>query len=173
MVVTLAAIGVGSYLFHTYAQAWAAMADMLPIVLFILLYVFAATRDFLGMGTWISLGVAVLFVPYAAAMTMLFELLPFFEVSSFYWPVPVLIIVYALLLAFRQPATARGLAIGAVTLIVSLVFRSVDETVCAAIPVGTHFMWHILNGIMLGWMIEVYRRHMRPGRSTLSRGRRT
>jgi hypothetical protein len=173
MVVILAAIGVGSYLFHTYAQAWAAMADMLPIVLFILLYVFAATRDFLGMGTWISLGVAVLFVPYAAAMTMLFELLPFFEVSSFYWPVPVLIIVYALLLAFRQPATARGLAIGAVTLIVSLVFRSVDETVCAAIPVGTHFMWHILNGIMLGWMIEVYRRHMRPGRSTLSRGRRT
>jgi hypothetical protein len=115
----------------------------------------------------------VLFVPYAAAMTMLFELLPFFEVSSFYWPVPVLIIVYALLLAFRQPATARGLAIGAVTLIVSLVFRSVDETVCTAIPVGTHFMWHILNGIMLGWMIEVYRRHMRPGRSTLSRGRRT
>lgn len=173
MVVILAAIGVGSYLFHTYAQAWAAMADMLPIVLFILLYVFAATRDFLGMGTWISLGVTVLFVPYAAAMTMLFELLPFFEVSSFYWPVPVLIIVYALLLAFRQAATARGLAIGAVTLIVSLVFRSVDETVCAAVPVGTHFMWHILNGIMLGWMIEVYRRHMRPGRSALSRGRRT
>jgi hypothetical protein len=173
MVVILAAIGIGSYLFHTYAQAWAALADMLPIVLFILLYVFAATRDFLGMGTWISLGVTVLFVPYAAAMTMLFELLPFFEVSSFYWPVPVLIVVYALLLAFRQPVTARGLAIGAVVLVVSLVFRSVDETVCAAVPVGTHFMWHILNAIMLGWMIEVYRRHMRPDRSTLSRRRRT
>jgi aspartyl-tRNA(Asn)/glutamyl-tRNA(Gln) amidotransferase subunit C len=28
------------------------------------------------------------------------------------------------------------------------------------IPLGTHFLWHILNGIMLGWMIEVYRRHM-------------
>jgi hypothetical protein len=25
---------------------------------------------------------------------------------------------------------------------------------------GTHFLWHILNGLMLGWMIEVYRRHM-------------
>jgi hypothetical protein len=173
LVVILAAIGVGSYLFHTYAQAWAALADTLPIVLFILLYVFAATRDFLGMGTWIALGVTVLFVPYAAALTMLFELLPFFEVSSFYWPVPVLIVVYALLLAFRQPATARGLGIGAVVLVVSLVFRSLDETVCAAVPVGTHFMWHILNAIMLGWMIEVYRRHMRPGRSALPRRRRT
>jgi hypothetical protein len=26
--------------------------------------------------------------------------------------------------------------------------------------VGTHFWWHILNGIMLGWMIEVYRRYV-------------
>jgi hypothetical protein len=168
LVAILTAIGIGSYLFHTYAQVWAATADVVPIVIFILVYVFAATRDFLGMETWISLGVAVLFVPYAAAMTLLFELLPFFEVSSFYWPVPVLIVVYALLLAFRHPATARGLGIGAVVLIVSLVFRSLDETVCATVPLGTHFMWHILNAVMLGWMIEVYRRHMRPGRYGLS-----
>jgi hypothetical protein len=160
MVVMLAAIGVGSYLFHTYAQVWAAATDVIPIVLFILLYVFAATRDFLGMGTWVSLGVTVMFVPYAAAVAGLFGLLPFFEVSSFYWPVPVLILVYALLLAFRYPVTARGLAIGAVTLIVSLVFRSIDEWLCPTLPLGTHFMWHILNGVMLGWMIEVYRRHM-------------
>jgi hypothetical protein len=165
LVVILAAIGVGSYLFHTYAQVWAAMADVVPIVLFILVYVFAATRDLLGMGPWISFGVTVLFVPYAAALAGLFALLPFFAVSAFYWPVPILILVYALLLAFRHPATARGLAIGAVTLIVSLVFRSVDETLCPAVPHGTHFMWHILNGVMLGWMIEVYRRHILDGRA--------
>jgi hypothetical protein len=161
MVVILAAIGIGSYLFHTYAQVWAAMADVLPIVLFILLYVFAATRDFLGMRTWVSLGVTGLFVPYAAALTGLFALLPFFAVSSFYWPVPLLILVYALLLSGRHPDTARGLGIGATVLIVSLVFRSLDEMLCATLPFGTHFMWHILNGLMLGWMIEVYRRHMR------------
>jgi hypothetical protein len=27
-------------------------------------------------------------------------------------------------------------------------------------PLGTHFGWHLLNAVMLGWMIEVYRRHM-------------
>jgi hypothetical protein len=169
MVVILAAIGAGSYLFHTYAQVWAATADVIPIVLFILLYVFAATRDFLGMGTSISLGVTVLFVPYAAALTGLFALLPFFAVSAPYWPVPLLITVYALLLAFRHPATARGLWIGAFLLILSLVFRSIDEAVCGTVPFGTHFMWHILNGVMLGWMIEVYRRHMRPKGLVLSR----
>ncbi|WP_267895717.1 hypothetical protein [Loktanella sp. Alg231-35] len=27
-------------------------------------------------------------------------------------------------------------------------------------PCGSHFIWHILNGIMLGWMIHVCTRHM-------------
>ena len=44
----LAAIGIGSWLFHTHAQAWAGLADVLPILLFILVYIFAASRDFLG-----------------------------------------------------------------------------------------------------------------------------
>jgi hypothetical protein len=160
LVVILATIGVGSYLFHTYAQAWAALADVVPIVLFILLYVFAATRDFLEMGTWIALGVTVLFLPYAFATGALFGTMPFFAVSSFYWPVPVLILVYAALLSLRKPRTASGLAIGAGLLIASLVFRSLDQAVCDVVPIGTHFLWHILNGVMLGWMIEVYRRHV-------------
>jgi hypothetical protein len=48
-------------------------------------------------------------------------------------------------------------------LVVSLTFRSVDLTACGAWPVGTHFMWHLLNAAMLGWMIEVWRRHALDG----------
>ena len=163
MCIVLAAIGIGSFLFHTHAQPWAAMADVLPIVGFILLYVFAATRDYLGLGLWASLALTVLFLPYAAVAGAVFAALPFFEVSSFYWPVPVLIALYAVILRRKAPETARGLAIGAAILVLSLVFRSIDETVCATVPLGTHFLWHLLNGAMLGWMIEVYRRHMLAG----------
>jgi hypothetical protein len=105
-----------------------------------------------------ALGTAA-FVPYAMLLTPVFRGLPFFEVSAFYWPVPLLIALTALALARRAPATARGLAIGAGILVVSLTFRSLDAALCEAVPLGTHFLWHILNGIMLGWMIEVYRRH--------------
>ena len=49
---------------------------------------------------------------------------------------------------------------GAGLLVVSLTFRTLDEPLCAAIPLGTHFLWHILNAIMLAWMIEVYRAHV-------------
>ena len=158
--VILAAIGIGSYLFHTHAQAWAALMDVVPIAVFILVYIFAANRGFWGLGLWPALGATALFIPYAAVTGPIFAALPFFEISSFYWPVPLLIALYAVALRNRVSDVARGLAIGAGILVVSLAFRSTDELVCDAVPVGTHFMWHILNGIMLGWMIEVYRRHV-------------
>ncbi|MBV0913894.1 ceramidase domain-containing protein [Anianabacter salinae] len=160
LVVILAVIGVGSYLFHTEATAWASTADTTPIGLFILAYVFAANRDFLRLPLWAAILGTLAFIPYAIVLTPLFDALPFFTISSFYWPVPLLIAIYAVILRTRAPETARGLAIGAAILVASLTFRSLDEPVCAVLPIGTHFMWHILNGVMLGWMIEVYRRHM-------------
>lgn len=164
----LAAIGVGSFLFHTHATVWSAMADVIPIGIFILTYLFATNRHVLRWPLWAAaLGTAA-FIPYAVLVTPLFDALPFFTISSFYWSVPLLIAAYAVALRRRHPATARGLAIGAGILTVSLAFRSADEPLCAHIPTGTHFMWHVLNGLMLGWMIEVYRRHLlaapAPGR---------
>ncbi|MDJ0992144.1 MAG: ceramidase domain-containing protein [Dinoroseobacter sp.] len=155
----LAAIGVGSYLFHTHAQVWAAIADVVPIVGFSLLYIFAANRYFWNLPLWGAFLLTLGYLPYSALLTRLFEALPFFTISSFYWPLPLLIATYAVLLRHRAPETARGLAIGAGILVVSLTFRSIDEPLCDALPLGTHFLWHSLNGIMLGWMIEVYRRH--------------
>ena len=103
---------------------------------------------------------ALAYIPYTAVLTPAFEALPFFSISSFYWPLPVLIFSYAALLRRRAPELARNLAIGAGILCVSLTARSVDEPLCAAIPLGTHFLWHILNAVMLGWMIETWRRHV-------------
>lgn len=159
MVAILAIIGVGSYLFHTHATVWASTADVVPIALFILLYVFASNLHFWHMPVWLAVIGAIAFVPYAILLTPVFQRLHFFEISAVYWPVPLLIAAVAAGLARRAPATARGLWIGAAILVVSLAFRSLDRAVCETFPLGTHFMWHILNGVMLGWMIEVYRRH--------------
>ena len=158
--VVLFAIGVGSFLFHTYATTWAAIADVAPIAIYVLLYIFLATRDFWGQNTLTSLGAVLLFFPYAYVTLPLFEMLPILSVSAAYGPVPLLILIYAFGLRRRAAETARGLAIGATIILISLTFRSVDMPVCENLPLGTHFMWHILNGIALGWMIEVYRRHM-------------
>ncbi len=155
----LAAIGLGSLAFHTWANRLTGLLDVAPIAVFILAYVFVATRDFLAASALVAGGAAVAFIPYAAALTPVFGALPFFTVSAFYWPVPVLILGYAVALRGRAPATARGLVIGAAVLVASLAFRSLDMGLCDRLPIGTHFLWHLLNGLMLGWMIEVWRRH--------------
>ncbi len=160
LVLILATIGIGSYLFHTHAQVWAALADVAPILLYILVYIFAINRDVWQMRPLPAAIVTALFIPYAAATLPLFQLVPGLGGSAAYAPVPLLILIYAFLLRHRTPETARGLAIGAFILIASITFRALDEPLCMQLPLGTHFMWHILNATMLGWMIEVYRRHL-------------
>ncbi len=156
----LCLIGVGSFLFHTFATGWAAAMDTTPILVFVLVYLFLANRDFWGLPWWAALIGTAAYIPYATLITPMFAALPFFNVSSFYWSLPLMIGAYAVLLRRRVPDTARGLAIGAGLLCLSLTARSVDEGLCVSFPMGTHFLWHILNAIMLGWMIEVWRRHI-------------
>ena len=161
LVAVLTAIGIGSYLWHTHATGWAGLMDVLPILFFILIYVFAATRDFFGLRWWWALLAVVLFFPYAIGVAAgIGRVVPGAGANAAYGAVALLIVLYGLGLLGRAPATARGLFIGAGILAVSLTFRALDGPVCDVFPIGTHFMWHILNGIMLGWMIEVYRRHM-------------
>jgi hypothetical protein len=165
----LFAIGLGSWLFHTHATAWAGLADTLPILGFILLYFYAANRDFLGWPRWAAAGLALAFVPAAAVLAPLFGRLPFFATSAAYWPVALLILGFAALLPGPRE-TRRGLALGGALLCLSLTARSLDQALCPAWPLGTHFLWHILNALMLGWMIEVWRRHV-TGRAQRLAGR--
>ncbi len=161
----LVAIGLGSFLFHTVAQPWAGLLDVLPILVFILLYIFAANRDFWGMTTGRAIAATMLFFPFAALTVPVFAQLPYVAGSAGYMPVPLLIAIYAVLLRHRAPRTARGLAIGVALLGLSLTARILDMPLCGEVPAGTHFLWHLLNAAMLGWMIEVWRRHDLAGHS--------
>lgn len=162
--VILFAIGVGSYLFHTHATAWAAMADVVPIGLFILIYLFAINRDVVPMRTSRAFLATLLFFPFAAIIVPILNQIPFLRISNFYWTVPILLMIYGVFLRHKVELV-RGFWVGAVILTISISFRSIDMRLCDALPLGTHFMWHVLNGVMLGWMIEVYRRHMLAGRT--------
>lgn len=157
--VILFAIGVGSFLFHTHATIWASLADVAPIGIFILTYLFATNRDMVPMGGWMAVFATALFIPYAAAMVPVLNRIPFIAISNFYWTVPLLLCGYAIFLRHRA-GIAQGFLFGAALLSLSIIIRSLDEILCDAWPYGTHFIWHILNGIMLGWMIHVYIRHM-------------
>ena len=161
----LFSIGCGSFLFHTYAQTWAALLDVTAILIFILTYIFVANRRFLGWSKMVSLIGVILFFPYQLLLVSILSNIQFFGSSVHYIPVAILICIYAGLLRKFEPNLSRGLFIGATILCLSIVFRTIDEPLCSILSVGTHSVWHILNAIMLSWMIEILRRHMLAGYS--------
>lgn len=155
----LFAIGVGSYLFHTHAQVWAGLADVAPIAGFVLLYLFAFNRDVLNFSWYVALPVA--FFALAASSVLVSNLgwlMQLLGSSGPYAAVLLLIVAYAVVVLGKSRETALNLLLAAALFSVSLTFRTVDEVLCAGWPMGTHFMWHVLNGLLLGWMIELYLR---------------
>ena len=161
----LFSIGCGSFLFHTFAQTWAAILDVAAILIFILTYIFIANRSFLAWSKMVSLIGVILFFPYQLLLANILSNIQFFGSSVQYIPVAILIFIYSGLLRKTEPNLSRGLFIGATILCLSIVFRTIDEPLCSILSVGTHFVWHILNAIMLSWMIEILRRHMLAGYS--------
>ena len=156
----LFSIGCGSFLFHTYAQTWAALLDVTAILIFILTYIFVANRRFLVWSKMVSLIGVILFFPYQLLLVSILSNIQFFGSSVQYIPVAILIFIYSGLLRKSEPNLSRGLFIGASILCLSIIFRTIDEPFCSISLVGTHFVWHILNAIMLSWMIEILRIHM-------------
>jgi len=163
LMIILALIGIGSFLFHTFAQTWTGLADVLPIIVCILVYIYLVTRDYFQATRLFSFLAMIGFFPFAAGVGWLISDLNMLGSTHGYIPVPILILIYAYLLRHKMPDFARGLTIGVGILVVSMVARWADEPLCQANPMGTHFLWHILNEAMLAWMIEVYRCHMVAG----------
>ena len=161
LTVILALIGIGSFLFHTFAQTWAGLADVLPILMFILVYIYVATRDYFTPHAGIVACRDRVF-SFAAVIGWLILDWEFLGSTRGYVPVPILILIYAYLLRRKLPDVAR-VEHGVGILVASMGARWADEPLCHMHPIGTHFLWHILNAVMLAWMIEVYRRHMLAG----------
>lgn len=155
LVFLLAAIGLGSFLFHTVAQRWAALADVLPILLFILAYLAAALNIFFEKPWSVAIpGAFLAFVvagPLAPAASRVFgEAL---NGSEGYLPALALLLGVAAALGYKRHPAAQSLAVTAGIFVLSLTARSIDQTVCGSIPIGTHFLWHILNALVLHRLI--------------------
>lgn len=149
MLATLVAlIGIGSFLFHTFATVWAGWLDVGFIALFI--YAFLArylVRVPRLTARGAAIGVLVYFV-FSWAVTAAF---PRGALNGSYSYFPALIALVALALwsaRLRHPAAPR-LGLAAAVFVVSLTFRTLDRGICEAFPLGTHFLWHCLNAVVL------------------------
>jgi hypothetical protein len=142
-------VGVGSFLFHTFATYWAMWFDLIPIFLYQLWFLWLYSRRVIGLRGDASLAiVAGFFLVMMLAMQIPANFLHL-NGSATYAPALAMIIalgVYHASSKRREPWLL--LAAGGVFLI-ALSFRTLDNVLCPVFPRGTHFLWHTFNGGLL------------------------
>lgn len=151
LVLLIATIGVGSGLFHTYATVWAKWLDVIPIFLFQLTFLWLYCRQVIR---WSALNSALAVALFLVASIVALQFPLPLNGSVMYLPA---ISVLLLLGGFHYLSNQNGrssLLLGAAVFCLSLGFRTADAAVCESIAIGTHFMWHLLNGVVLYLLVR-------------------
>jgi hypothetical protein len=144
-------VGIGSATFHTIATLWAMAADVIPIGICLVWYIWAYLRYAARMSaskTWaclVAFGVVSGLLAAYKAPSWLNETHQYF--GAFF---------ALLLLAWYRPEARRPFVAAAVTFALSMTFRTLDLAACDAWPLGTHFLWHSLNGVAFYFAARAY-----------------
>ena len=153
----VAAIGIGSGLFHTLAVRWAMLADVIPIALFILLFTYFALRRFAGAPWWAALAGVAAVIGVAAAVPALTG----YRGGPYVAALVAMILIGGYLRLVRHHPAGTALLAAAAVFVVSLALRTADAPVCEALPSGTHYWWHLLNATVLFLVTRAMIRHGR------------
>lgn len=146
LIIVTALIGIGSFAFHTLATRGAVLLDIIPIALFVYGYLFLALRRFLRLKWLATVGILLAFI--VASEGISFVLPPdFLNGTADYLPPLAALITVGIMTGTNRVGSSILLA--AAVFLVSLVFRTIDRAVCGGFPIGTHFIWHLLNAGVL------------------------
>jgi hypothetical protein len=125
--------------FHLLATRWAAVADSVSILVFVLVYAVLFARVFYNWRfAWLA-------APAFLAVTVVTALLG----GGLYLSALIGLFAFAALLAFSRDAYWTHFAVAGAVFALSLSLRTLDRDVCDYVPAGTHFLWHLLNGVVL------------------------
>ncbi|MBL6623405.1 MAG: ceramidase domain-containing protein [Rhizobiales bacterium] len=145
-------IGLGSFLFHAFGNLWSAFADTLPIMIFILFYLYIAVRFYLEQTNLLSVVALIIFL----SLNILLGYAGVEEISSYLTALFAMLFISAISLVKQELEISRGLFIASIIFIISLTFRQIDAFACSYIPFGTHLIWHILNAILLYSLVLLF-----------------
>ncbi|MBI3229667.1 MAG: ceramidase domain-containing protein [Burkholderiales bacterium] len=138
------AIGAGSFAWHATHRPWAEFADVIPILGFVLIFLFHAlrmlgrtrTQSWCGCGVMLGSIVAI-GLRWPTALNGSFAYVP-------------VLIGLGVLAALNRIATVRRQLLGAVlAFAVSLSMRTLDPVVCSHFAHGSHWLWHLLNSVVI------------------------
>lgn len=154
LIVLVAAIGVGSGLFHHLGVRWSIMADIIPIIIFQLFAVYLTLTRMMGWGKIAAILGVVAFIASGSGLEKVEILGQWLNGSQGYLPGLVILLIGAVYSYRFALPSAEAYAYAAGAFAWSLFFRSVDMRACAdTAGIGTHFLWHVLNAVVLYYVV--------------------
>lgn len=148
LVALIGLVGIGSFIFHTTARVGTSVLDVGFIALYVLTWL---QRFVVRIGRGSNTQAWLVVAAFVAGDRLLAALVPadFANGSVLYLPTLLALGGCALWSRHGAPVVARPLFQAAGLFLLSLTLRSIDQTVCTRFPIGTHFAWHLLNGLLL------------------------
>jgi len=142
-----------SLAFHTLAIRWVGWLDSLSILLYCAVSVYSFLRHATGVGASAAAGAGVAF---ALASFGASRVAPpgTLNGSLAYLPNLLTLLAVTAFLGVRGAKAFRGFALASFLFGIALMLRTMDLAWCPMLPIGTHFLWHLLAGLLL-WVVSV------------------
>lgn len=140
------AIGIGSTLFHAFATEWANLLDVLPIFLFQLCFLWFYSRQVIKLSYGYTGTLIALFLFTSIISQQFISVL---NGSLSYAPAFLILFGLGLYHYRQQKRESMILLVASGIFLLALTCRTIDQVICPSIAIGSHFLWHLLNGSLL------------------------
>ncbi len=149
-------IGIGSALFHSFANVWSMWADVIPITIFVLSYLFLFLRYTAGASIQKAVVLLVSFGVLSALLTMISDHQIANGGEAYFGVWTALFGISCFYAGRRQPLNQWRVALAAAAFTGSLFLRTIDLKYCDSWPIGTHVFWHLLNSFVVFLLTSAY-----------------
>jgi hypothetical protein len=161
LILAMAVVGFGSLLFHIVGTRWAEWGDVIPILVFILLYLWFVLTYLFDLP--VLLKIAILTIFFIA--TFYLEAAVPGDVlwgGALFVPTILVFITIGIVLKRSHHPAGSPMLVAMAAFFCAYFFRSLDHAICEAFPLGTHFLWHLLNATLLFMLIRLAVLHSSP-----------
>ncbi|MFK7890617.1 MAG: hypothetical protein AB8B63_07355 [Granulosicoccus sp.] len=164
LIVLAGNIGIASLLFHTFATAWAELADVIAIWVFAAAYTLVTVHRLCGENHKRSFAVLCMIGVVIWLIIPLTRELGFdsnenrwiLNGSIQYLPALLLMLTFSIAMAMVKHPARWHFILCTLIFLAALVFRTIDLMACSTtFGVGTHFIWHLLNATMIGLLLHL------------------
>lgn len=147
----LVIVGFGSILWHSFRHPLVLALDAIPIYIFFFTFLYLLLKRL----TESTIGALVLLISFFVVQVLASYFFPDFINGTVRHVIFATFSLSLIIWVYRKFKNLNRHLLAAFLLyVLAIIFRLIDNSVCSIFPIGTHFLWHILNAAVAYFAIR-------------------